>query len=176
MNSRPPKKAFAPRSAAGSFFWGRSSIQHRQMDELTSTGNGAEDAHKGSVGMKVVERVWTWLHETFPERQIYIRSDGRVQFVQQSASLLGVLARTKTAMGSRLLARRLCAPSVDIAEIRDRHDQVEAFVGEGVQSPSAAISRPSGAAAFPRLEMEGSIPQTLVSSGRRRSVSSDELV
>ena len=28
----------------------------------------------------LVERVWAWLHETFPERQVYIRSDGRVQF------------------------------------------------------------------------------------------------
>jgi len=28
----------------------------------------------------LAERVWTWLHETFPERQVYIRSDGRVQF------------------------------------------------------------------------------------------------
>lgn len=45
------------------------------------------------------------------------------------ASLLGVLARTKTAMGSRLLSRRLCAPSVDIAEIRARHDRVEALAG-----------------------------------------------
>ena len=45
------------------------------------------------------------------------------------ASLLGVLARTKTAIGSRLLARRLCAPAVDIAEIRARHDDVEALTG-----------------------------------------------
>jgi DNA mismatch repair protein MutS len=45
------------------------------------------------------------------------------------ASLLGVLARTKTAMGSRLLSRRLCAPSVDIAEIRARHERVEALAG-----------------------------------------------
>ncbi len=28
----------------------------------------------------LVERAWAWLHATFPERQIYIRSDGRVQF------------------------------------------------------------------------------------------------
>ncbi len=28
----------------------------------------------------LVERAWTWVHATFPERQIYIRSDGRVQF------------------------------------------------------------------------------------------------
>jgi DNA mismatch repair protein MutS len=44
------------------------------------------------------------------------------------ASLLSVLSRTKTAMGSRLLSRRLCAPSVDIAEIRDRHEYVAALV------------------------------------------------
>ena len=32
--------------------------------------------------MKVsrMERVWAWLHDTFPERQIYVRSHGRVQF------------------------------------------------------------------------------------------------
>jgi murein DD-endopeptidase MepM/ murein hydrolase activator NlpD len=28
----------------------------------------------------LVERIWAWLHATFPERQIYIRSEGRVQF------------------------------------------------------------------------------------------------
>ena len=28
----------------------------------------------------LIERAWAWMHETFPERQIYIRSDGRVQF------------------------------------------------------------------------------------------------
>jgi len=44
------------------------------------------------------------------------------------ASLLGVLARTKTPMGARLLARRLCAPSVELAEIRSRHEHVEALV------------------------------------------------
>lgn len=28
----------------------------------------------------LLERAWAWLHATFPERQVYIRSDGRVQF------------------------------------------------------------------------------------------------
>ncbi len=28
----------------------------------------------------LVERIWAWLRATFPERQIYIRSEGRVQF------------------------------------------------------------------------------------------------
>ena len=37
-------------------------------------------------------RVWTWLHGTFPERQIYIRSQGRVQFFTFGPSLQATLA------------------------------------------------------------------------------------
>jgi murein DD-endopeptidase MepM/ murein hydrolase activator NlpD len=40
----------------------------------------------------LVERAWAWLHETFPERQIYIRSDGRVQFFTFSPTLQATLA------------------------------------------------------------------------------------
>ncbi|HWA90038.1 MAG TPA: peptidoglycan DD-metalloendopeptidase family protein [Rhizomicrobium sp.] len=40
----------------------------------------------------LVERAWAWLHETFPERQIYIRSDGRVQFFTFGPSLQATLA------------------------------------------------------------------------------------
>jgi murein DD-endopeptidase MepM/ murein hydrolase activator NlpD len=40
----------------------------------------------------LVERVWTWLHATFPERQIYIRSDGRVQFFTFGATLQATMA------------------------------------------------------------------------------------
>jgi murein DD-endopeptidase MepM/ murein hydrolase activator NlpD len=40
----------------------------------------------------VLERVWSWLHRTFPERQIYIRSDGRVQFFTFGPSLQATLA------------------------------------------------------------------------------------
>ncbi|MGH6876722.1 MAG: M23 family metallopeptidase, partial [Rhizomicrobium sp.] len=32
------------------------------------------------MAQALVERAWTWLHATFPERQVYIRSEGRVQF------------------------------------------------------------------------------------------------
>lgn len=41
------------------------------------------------------------------------------------ASLLGVLARTRTSMGSRLLAARVCAPLLDVEAIRSRLDRVE---------------------------------------------------
>jgi murein DD-endopeptidase MepM/ murein hydrolase activator NlpD len=58
-------------------------------------GAGAfNDAEKGSAEMagSLVERVWAWLHETFPERQIYVRSDGRVQFFTFGATLQATLA------------------------------------------------------------------------------------
>ncbi len=44
------------------------------------------------------------------------------------ASLYSVLARTRTPMGSRLLARRICAPLLDAQAIRRRLDAVEALV------------------------------------------------
>jgi len=40
----------------------------------------------------LLERVWAWLHETFPERQIYVRSDGRVQFFTFGPTLQATLA------------------------------------------------------------------------------------
>ena len=40
----------------------------------------------------LVGRVWLWLHETFPERQVYIRSDGRVQFFTFGPTLQATLA------------------------------------------------------------------------------------
>ena len=55
---------------------------------------GAKKALKESSEMTetLLQRVWTWLHETFPERQIYIRSDGRVQFFTFGPSLQATLA------------------------------------------------------------------------------------
>jgi murein DD-endopeptidase MepM/ murein hydrolase activator NlpD len=40
----------------------------------------------------LIERAWAWLHTTFPERQIYIRSDGRVQFFTFGATLQATMA------------------------------------------------------------------------------------
>ena len=40
----------------------------------------------------LVERVWAWIHETFPERQVYIRSDGRVQFFTFGPTLQATFA------------------------------------------------------------------------------------
>ena len=47
---------------------------------------------------------------------------------ERKGSLLHLLDITETAMGARLLRRRLLAPLTDLARIRRRHDQVEALV------------------------------------------------
>src|SRR5206468_3164917 len=41
---------------------------------------------------QLTQRLWTWIHATFPERQLYVRSDGRVQFFTFGASLQATLA------------------------------------------------------------------------------------
>jgi len=40
----------------------------------------------------LIERAWAWVHATFPERQVYIRSDGRVQFFTFGPTLQATLA------------------------------------------------------------------------------------
>jgi murein DD-endopeptidase MepM/ murein hydrolase activator NlpD len=61
---------------------------------MMPSGVGAKDAKEGSDRMAgtLVERAWAWLHATFPERQIYIRSDGRVQFFTFGPTLQATLA------------------------------------------------------------------------------------
>jgi murein DD-endopeptidase MepM/ murein hydrolase activator NlpD len=58
------------------------------------TGVSANSASKGRDGMAgtLVERIWAWLHATFPERQIYVRSEGRVQFFTFGATLQATLS------------------------------------------------------------------------------------
>ena len=57
-------------------------------------GAGSAAAQQGSkMNTSFLERVWAWLHATFPERQIYIRSDGRVQFFTFGAVAAGDAGR-----------------------------------------------------------------------------------
>ena len=85
---------FRPTLTARSFFWAKSLIKRPETGEMVKTGVGAKDAQKGSTSMAdgIVDRVWAWLHATFPERQIYIRSDGRVQFFTFGATLQATMA------------------------------------------------------------------------------------
>ncbi|HWX90146.1 MAG TPA: DUF5930 domain-containing protein, partial [Rhizomicrobium sp.] len=53
---------------------------------------GAQDQRYPQAKASFLERAWAWIHTTFPERQIYIRSDGRVQFFTFGPSLQATLA------------------------------------------------------------------------------------
>jgi DNA mismatch repair protein MutS len=66
----------------------------------------------------------------------------------KAASLLAVLGKTKTPMGSRLLAQWLCAPLLDVTAIRSRHDSVEAFVA----APSFRVELQRALAAIGDIE------------------------
>jgi murein DD-endopeptidase MepM/ murein hydrolase activator NlpD len=90
-----PLKSAGPRLTSRSFFWHRSLIAKGRAGEMPADGGkGADDAPQLSSEMKAtfLERVWARIHETFPERQIYIRSDGRVQFFTFGPSLQATLA------------------------------------------------------------------------------------
>ncbi len=87
---RNPLKAFGPRLTSRSFFWQRGLIGKARAGEMPP-GNGAMTADSEKKPT-LLERVWAWLHRTFPERQIYIRSDGRVQFFTFGPSLQATLA------------------------------------------------------------------------------------
>jgi len=89
-------RLFRPRLTSRSFFWHKSLIGQARADGAPSEGRRQPVADHATptatVKAPFLERVWTWLHETFPERQIYIRSDGRVQFFTFGPSLQATLA------------------------------------------------------------------------------------
>jgi murein DD-endopeptidase MepM/ murein hydrolase activator NlpD len=81
--------------ASRSFFWHKSRTDGAgQAKKTDSGGMGSGEAYEqdGKARVSILERAWTWLHATFPERQIYIRSDGRVQFFTFGPSLQATLA------------------------------------------------------------------------------------
>ena len=88
------RRRFGPRQRSGSFFWANNLIGRREADELPAAAAGALGVSESSseTPATLVERVWTWTHETFPERQVYIRSDGRVQFFTFSPTLQATIA------------------------------------------------------------------------------------
>ena len=55
-------------------------------------GHGRRRSSASQAKATFLERAWAWIHATFPERQIYIRSDGRVQFFTFGPSLQATLA------------------------------------------------------------------------------------
>jgi DNA mismatch repair protein MutS len=83
-------------------------------------------------------------------------------------SLLGVIDRTVTAAGGRLLASRLAAPSLDVVEINERLDAVECFVRNaalGVRVREALSSGFDMVRSLQRLSMARGSPRDLGAIG-----------
>jgi murein DD-endopeptidase MepM/ murein hydrolase activator NlpD len=94
---KKPLKSFwrrpsSPRPTSRSFFWHRRLIGRPGAAEPHAVPAAALDAPAPQAKAKLLERAWKWIHTTFPERQIYIRSDGRVQFFTFGPSLQATLA------------------------------------------------------------------------------------
>jgi murein DD-endopeptidase MepM/ murein hydrolase activator NlpD len=83
------RRTHSQRPAARSFFWHRRLIGKPRAGEVPMTVTEPEVPQEKR---KLLERAWNWIHATFPERQIYIRSDGRVQFFTFGPSLQATLA------------------------------------------------------------------------------------
>jgi murein DD-endopeptidase MepM/ murein hydrolase activator NlpD len=87
------KSPFRRALTSRSFFWHRSLIGKRGAGDMPAGGGmDASDPHSAQKKATFLERAWQWVHTTFPERQIYIRSDGRVQFFTFGPSLQATLA------------------------------------------------------------------------------------
>jgi murein DD-endopeptidase MepM/ murein hydrolase activator NlpD len=78
-----------PRLTSASFFWHKRLPDRDLQDDMPQ---GTVFPMPPDEKPSLLERAWAWIHRTFPERQIYIRSDGRVQFFTFGPSLQATLA------------------------------------------------------------------------------------
>jgi murein DD-endopeptidase MepM/ murein hydrolase activator NlpD len=87
------KDPFQQSGLTRSFFWNRRLISPPQTGEMPAGDKmGVDDQAASGLKASFLERAWSWIHATFPERQIYIRSNGRVQFFTFGPSLQATLA------------------------------------------------------------------------------------
>ena len=87
------RRTLTPRLTSRSFFWHRSLIGKPGAGDMPAVKPmDATDTRSAPAKATFLERAWQWIHATFPERQIYIRSDGRVQFFTFGPSLQATLA------------------------------------------------------------------------------------
>ncbi|ATA77028.1 DNA mismatch repair protein mutS [Capnocytophaga canimorsus] len=97
--------------AAGSILYYLSETQHNKLQHITSI-------------QRIVEDAYVWLDKfTIRNLELYTGTSS------QSVTLLDVIDKTISAMGSRTLKRWLALPLKDIAKIKQRHEVVSHFMG-----------------------------------------------
>ncbi|MFJ1438444.1 DNA mismatch repair protein MutS [Capnocytophaga canimorsus] len=96
--------------AAGSILYYLSETQHNKLQHITSI-------------QRIVEDAYVWLDKfTIRNLELYTGTSS------QSVTLLDVIDKTISAMGSRTLKRWLALPLKDIAKIKQRHEVVSHFI------------------------------------------------
>lgn len=97
--------------AAGSILYYLSETQHNKLQHITSI-------------QRIMEDAYVWLDKfTIRNLELYTGTSS------QSVTLLDVIDKTISAMGSRTLKRWLALPLKDIAKIKQRHGVVSHFMG-----------------------------------------------
>ncbi|GIM58126.1 DNA mismatch repair protein MutS [Capnocytophaga canimorsus] len=97
--------------AAGSILYYLSETQHNKLQHITSI-------------QRIVEDAYVWLDKfTIRNLELYTGTSS------QSVTLLDIIDKTISAMGSRTLKRWLALPLKDIAKIKQRHEVVSHFMG-----------------------------------------------
>ncbi|GJQ07096.1 DNA mismatch repair protein MutS [Capnocytophaga cynodegmi] len=97
--------------AAGSILYYLTETQHNKLQHITSI-------------QRIVEDAYVWLDKfTIRNLELYTGTSS------QSVTLLDVIDKTISAMGSRTLKRWLALPLKDIAKIKQRHEVVSHFMG-----------------------------------------------
>ncbi|CEN38485.1 DNA mismatch repair protein MutS [Capnocytophaga cynodegmi] len=97
--------------AAGSILYYLTETQHNKLQHITSI-------------QRIVEDAYVWLDKfTIRDLELYTGTSS------QSVTLLDVIDKTISAMGSRTLKRWLALPLKDIAKIKQRHEVVLHFMG-----------------------------------------------
>ncbi|MFK8297033.1 DNA mismatch repair protein MutS [Capnocytophaga cynodegmi] len=97
--------------AAGSILYYLSETQHNKLQHITSI-------------QRIVEDAYVWLDKfTIRNLELYTGTSS------QSVTLLDVIDKTISAMGSRTLKRWLALPLKNIAKIKQRHEVVSHFMG-----------------------------------------------
>ncbi len=111
-------------------------------------GLAADAAHLEPLARLAVARALRFARACSPGRELPVRRVGRwdprqhlvidataqahLELVDspggRAATLLGVIDHTRTALGARLLRRRLLAPLADVSHVRRRLERVELFV------------------------------------------------
>ncbi|MDO5105026.1 DNA mismatch repair protein MutS [Capnocytophaga sp.] len=96
--------------AAGSVLYYLSETQHNKLQHITSV-------------QRISENAYVWLDKfTIRNLELYAGTSS------QSVTLLDVIDKTISAMGSRTLKRWLALPLKDIAKINQRHEVVSYFI------------------------------------------------